>query len=312
MTDAVIALLTRWRTDPNGSSRTWFLSEERVKSFRPIRRGILVVATRIEAGTFGNVFCGSALAAVVRLITEQGQVLKGLDCPFRWRPKTRTPDVYESADNQRAFGRLLDVSLRCTTERQIIAAIRCLDAAQIRGIGPAVANLMYFLRPTIVPLYNTAIVDGFNSLTGATVRPGSWADYLAMREGIMAFNQKYRTLLSSRPGGHFRPPLRPRPRAIPRATTQRRCRSARGLGGRPRPCKGWRAGNWHAMRNRTGPPTPTCRAGCGTLAGRWVSMSRLRSTTAIDRWVAANSGIGCLSDLPWLRDERLRGGCQDD
>ncbi len=58
-------LLTRWRDDPGGTYRAWFLWEERLKNFRSIRRGIQRVAAEIEAGAFGTQYRGSSLETVV-------------------------------------------------------------------------------------------------------------------------------------------------------------------------------------------------------------------------------------------------------
>jgi type II restriction enzyme len=42
----------------------------------------------------------------------------------------------------------------------LLAAVHALDSRQIRGLGPAAANLLYFLHPTLMPPFNTAIVRG--------------------------------------------------------------------------------------------------------------------------------------------------------
>ena len=49
-----------------------------------------------------------------------------------------------------------------------------LAAAEIKGLGPAVANIVYFLHPTIVPPFNTAMVKGFNALFADSKKLGSW------------------------------------------------------------------------------------------------------------------------------------------
>jgi type II restriction enzyme len=190
-------LLDRWRLDPNGAYQSWFLWEERIKNFRSIRRGLQEVVAEIESGVFGNSYRGSSLETVVHSIAEQRQIFKGADHAFLWKPKLRIPDIYESPDNQRAFGRLLDTCLCCDSEQQILMAIREIDSRKIKGLGPAVANLLYFLHPTLVPPFNTAIVNGYNALTGAKVKLGRWEEFLAMREGILGLNKKYRALLSN-------------------------------------------------------------------------------------------------------------------
>src|SRR3546814_14852612 len=55
----------------------------------------------------------------------------------------------------------------------------------------------YFLHPTLVPPFNTAIVKGYNALTGANVKLGSWEHFLAMRAGVLDLNDRYRDLLSN-------------------------------------------------------------------------------------------------------------------
>jgi len=190
-------LLTRWRDDPNATYRSWFLWDERLKNFRSIRRGLQRVVEDIEADTFGRQYRGSSLETVVHSIAEQRQIFKGADHAFLWKPKLRIPDIYESRPNQLAFARFLDTCLCCDTERQVVAAIHGLDRHAIKGLGPAAANLLYFLHPTIVPPFNTAIVRGYNALTGAKVKLGRWEEYLALRDGVLRLNAAHERLLSN-------------------------------------------------------------------------------------------------------------------
>src|SRR3546814_13447042 len=67
----------------------------------------------------------------------------------------------------------------------------------IKGRGQAVANLLYFLHPTLVPPFNTAIVNGYNKLTGGKVKLGSWPHFLAMRSEVLDLNEQFRDLLSN-------------------------------------------------------------------------------------------------------------------
>lgn len=193
----VHALLQRWRGDPGGTYQSWFLWEERLKNFRSIRRGLQAVIAEIEAGTFGNQYRGSSLETVVHSIAEQRQVFKGADHAFLWKPKLRIPDIYENPENQRAFGAFLNTCLCCNTDQALLDAIHTLDRKKIKGLGPAVANLLYFLHPTRVPPFNTAIVKGFNAVTGGKVKLGSWPDYLVMRQGMLALMTTHRELLSN-------------------------------------------------------------------------------------------------------------------
>ncbi len=193
----VDALLRRWRDDAGGTYQTWFLWEERIKNFRSIRRGLQKVVEEIQSGGFGTAYRGSSLETVVHSIAEQRQIFKGADHAWLWKPKLRIPDIYENAENQRAFGRFLDSCICCHSADQVIAEIRRLDEQRVKGLGPTAANLLYFLHPTLAPPFNTAIVAGYNALTGANVKLGRWEEYLAMRRGILALNEQHRALLSN-------------------------------------------------------------------------------------------------------------------
>jgi type II restriction enzyme len=190
-------LIEQWRADNGGSYQTWFMWDERLKNFRSIRRGLQVVVKEIRENTFGVAYRGSSLETVVHSIAEQRQIFKGADHAFLWKPKLRIPDIYESRNNQLAFGRFLDTCLCCEREDDVVKAVQLLDSVQIKGLGPACANLLYFLHPTIVPPNNTAIVKGFNALFGANVKLGRWSEYLAMRRRVIEFNETHRKLLSN-------------------------------------------------------------------------------------------------------------------
>lgn len=190
-------LIQRWKEDPNATYQSWFLWDERIKNFRSIRRGLAQVVAEIEASRFGVAYRGSSLETVVHSVAEQRQIFKGADHAFLWKPKLRIPDIYENPANQRAFGRLLDHCACCDTAEEIIAGIHTIDRLNIKGLGPAVANLLYFLHPTLVPPFNTAIVNGYNKLTGGKVKLGSWQHFLAMRSGVLDLNERFRDLLSN-------------------------------------------------------------------------------------------------------------------
>lgn len=50
-------LIARYKSDPESVYNTWFVSgEERLKTFRAIRRGVRDTVDAIAAGTFGNDF----------------------------------------------------------------------------------------------------------------------------------------------------------------------------------------------------------------------------------------------------------------
>lgn len=197
MHDALRTLVEHWRQDPNGTYTSWFLWEERLKNFRSIRRGLEQVISEMKAGTFGTLYKGSSLETVVKSIAEQRQIFRGADHAFLWKPKLRIPDIYESRENQLAFADFLDTCTCCNGEKPLMGAIRRLDECRIKGLGPAAANLLYFLHPTIIPPFNTAIVNGYNLITGAKVKLGSWDEFLAMREGIRRLNDDHSALLSN-------------------------------------------------------------------------------------------------------------------
>lgn len=182
-------LVDRYKTDKESVYNTWFInSEERLKAFRSIRRGVRDVVESIATGSFGNDFKGSPLEVVLNAITEQKQVFAGAAHPFYWKPKLRIPDIYESPENQRTFGGFLQACLGATREEQVLAEMSRLAAAGIKGLGPSVTNIVYFLHPEWVPPFNTAMVRGFNSLFEDKAKLGSWESYRAMREVIVRTN----------------------------------------------------------------------------------------------------------------------------
>ncbi len=191
-------LIATYRSDPESVYNTWFIGgAERMKAFRSIRRGVRDTVDSITAGSFGADFKGSPLEVVLTAITEQKQVFEGAAHPFYWKPKLRIPDIYENEGNKRRFGAFLGSCLSASREDQVLAEMSRLAAAQIKGVGPAVANIIYFLHPTIVPPFNTAMVNGFNLLFSDKKKLGSWEDYLAMREVIVRTNSDVRDLLSN-------------------------------------------------------------------------------------------------------------------
>lgn len=197
MDERLPQLIAHWKSDPHSTFNSWFLWEERLKNFRSIRRGIGQVVRDIQEGTFGNAYRGSSLETVVGSVAEQRQIFKGADHAFLWKPKLRIPDIYENSSHQQAFARLLHACDCCDTAAEVVHAIRTIDALAIKGLGPAVANLLYFIHPTLVCPFNTAIVNGYNALTGAKVKLGRWDNYLSMREGVLRLNDAHRKLLSN-------------------------------------------------------------------------------------------------------------------
>jgi type II restriction enzyme len=192
------ATLGEYKSNPESVYNTWFVNNvARLKAFRTIRRGVQDVVQDIKRGSFGNDFKGSSLEFVLTCITEQRQVFAGAAHAFYWKPKLRIPDIYENDANKRAFGQFLERCFRASKEEQVIEEIIRLDQRRIKGLGPAVANILYFLHPTIIPPFNTAIVNGFNQLFADKVKLGSWSEYLRMREVIIEQNKLLKAELST-------------------------------------------------------------------------------------------------------------------
>ncbi|GAA0564363.1 hypothetical protein [Chitinophaga japonensis] len=198
MNNTLSPIIRQYKADKESVYNTWFINnEERLKAFRSIRRGVMQVVEDIKYKRFPNDFKGSSLEFVLTCITEQKQVFEGAAHPFYWKPKLRIPDIYEHESNKQAFGQFLENCLNAKTEEQIIREISRLDALKIKGLGPAVASILYFLHPTIIPPFNTAIINGFNFLFKDKKKLGSWGEYLKLREVLMDANNQHRAELSS-------------------------------------------------------------------------------------------------------------------
>jgi type II restriction enzyme len=188
----------QYKEDKQSVFNTWFINnEDRLKAFRSIRRGVMQVVDDIKNKKFPNDFKGSSLEFVLTCITEQKQVFEGASHPFYWKPKLRIPDIYENESNKKAFGQFLENCLNAKTEDQLIKEIIKLDGYKIKGLGPAVASIIYFLHPTIIPPFNTAIINGFNFLFKDKKKLGSWSEYLKVREVLIDTNTQHRSELSS-------------------------------------------------------------------------------------------------------------------
>lgn len=191
-------ILRQYKSDKESVYNTWFINNnDRLKAFRSIRRGVKQVVDDIRNKKFPNDFKGSSLEFVLNCITEQKQVFEGASHPFYWKPKLRIPDIYENGSNKQAFGQFLENCLHVINDEQIVKEIIKLDSLRIKGLGPAVASILYFLHPTLVPPFNTAIIKGFNCLYKDKKKLGSWNEYLKMREIIIKTNHEYRNELSS-------------------------------------------------------------------------------------------------------------------
>ncbi len=184
-------LITKYKNNPDLVYQTWFVNnEDRLKAFRAIKKGVTQVIDDIKNGNFPNGIKGSSLEFVLKCITEQKEVFKGAKHPFDWKPKMRIPDIYENQENKKYFGQFLECCLKTSNGEKLVKEIIKLDEKNIKGLGPAVASILYFLHPTIFPPCNTAIKEGFKHLFGEQISC-SWNDYLKMREIIIQENRKY-------------------------------------------------------------------------------------------------------------------------
>lgn len=199
MTEKFEQLIKNYKADSGSVYNTWFINnDDRLKAFRSIRHGVQQVINDIKENKFPNDFKGSSLEFVLSCIAEQKQVFVGVAHPFYWKPKLRIPDIYENEQNKKTFGQFLENCFDYNTkEDTIIKEIIKLDNLKIKGLGPAVASILYFLHPTIIPPFNTAIVNGFNALFNNNKKLGSWSEYLKLRETLMETNDKYKSLLSN-------------------------------------------------------------------------------------------------------------------
>lgn len=185
-------IIKEYKTDQLSVYNTWFINNaDRLKAFRSIRRGVMQVIEDIKQKKFGSDFKGTSLEVVLTSVTEQKQIFEGAAHPFYWKPKLRIPDIYENESNKIAFGQFLENVLRVSKEEDIIKEIILLDDRKIKGLGPAVSNILYFLHPTMMPPFNTAILKGFNFLFKDKKKLGSWSEYLKMREVLMDINIRY-------------------------------------------------------------------------------------------------------------------------
>jgi len=190
-------MIKKYKNNPDLVYQTWFLNnDDRLKAFRSIKKGITQVIDDIKNGDFPNDIKGSSLEFVLKCITEQKEVFKGAKHPFDWKPKMRIPDIYENQQNKKYFGQFLEKCMSTTDEEKLLKEIIKLDKKNIKGLGPSVASILYFLHPTIFPPCNTAIKDGFGHLFEEKI-DCSWDDYLKMRKVIIQKNKEFKRYFSN-------------------------------------------------------------------------------------------------------------------
>ena len=184
----LMMLVAKYKADPESAYNTWFVDEARIQAFSPIKRGVTDIIQAIKSETFGNDFKGSPLETVLSCITEQKQVFQGAAHAFYWKPKLGIPDIYENEVNKAAFGCFLENCLSASDTDDLTNEILALDNRGIKGLGPAVANILYFLHPTLIPPFNTAMLKGFNAIFQDNKKLGSWTAYLELRQTLLLAN----------------------------------------------------------------------------------------------------------------------------
>ncbi len=189
-------MIKSYKDDEESVYNTWFIDPERIKYFGAIRRGVQKVVSDIKEKKFPNDLKDSSLEVVVEAISEQKQIFAGSAHPWFWKPKLRIPDIYEDQNNKREFGECLETCLKTSNEKNLLDALNDLSSQNIKGLGPALSNILYFLHPTLFPAFNTSIVNGFNIVTGFNVKLGDWNQYFFLREKILAINDFWKGELS--------------------------------------------------------------------------------------------------------------------
>ncbi|MCI1923479.1 MAG: type II restriction endonuclease [Lentilactobacillus buchneri] len=170
--------------------QTWFIhSENRLKAFNQVRKGVKQIITDIRRHQFPRDLHGSSLETVMNIIIAQQEIFKGAKHAFMWKPKLRIPDIYENRQNQLDFAEMLSQVINAKQEVKMLLAVNNLAEKKIKGLGPAVANILYFLEPTIFCPFNTSIVRGYNYLTHSKIRLGKWNDYFKLRDGMIELNE---------------------------------------------------------------------------------------------------------------------------
>lgn len=196
--ESISQIIQQYKNDTQSVYNTWFIdNNQRLKAFRTIRRGVIQVIGEIKNNSFPNDFKGSSLEFVLNCIAEQKQIFVGVAHPFYWKPKLRIPDIYENQTNKIAFGQFLENCLNAKTEDQLLREIIKLDGLKIKGLGPAVGSILYYLHPTLFPPFNTTILNGFNTLFKDKKKLGSWSEYLKIREVLIETNNAYKAELSN-------------------------------------------------------------------------------------------------------------------
>lgn len=193
----LIQSIESWKKSPHSSYNRWFLWERRLKYFRSIRRATLEFVKDVKTGGFGNSYKDSTLETLMTTISEQRQIFKGADHALVWKPKLRIPDIYENSDNKLRFAYFLENFMNISDYSKIDSLILEFSKHQIKGLGPAIANILYFIHPTGVIPFNTAIVNGFNKITGQKIRLGKFDDYLKLKNISLELNQSLKNHFSN-------------------------------------------------------------------------------------------------------------------
>ena len=151
----------------------WFIrSEKRLRAFKQVRKYKQELIDSINNVKFPPDIKGYTLEKVMDVIASQSEIFKGAQHAFMWKSKLRAPGIYENRENQLTLADSLNQVLRSSQEIKMLTVVNIMAEKKIRGLGAAVANILYFLEPSIFPPFNTAIVDDYNYLTKSKIRLG--------------------------------------------------------------------------------------------------------------------------------------------
>ena len=236
-TEQTRELIERWRTDPGGTYRTWFLWEERLKNFRSIRRGI---AGRRRADRGGHV-----RHRLQGLVARDGRRLDRRAAPDLQGRGPRVPLEAEAPHpghlrepREPARVRSLPRRVRMLQRRGAAPLARSggSTSAGSRASDPRPRTCSTSsIRPSPLP-FNTAIVNGLQRAHGREGEARPMGRVPRDARGRAPAQRGAPGAPLERPRGRGRVPLRHRRRALPRCrrATATRPRRTRGVPTSPR------------------------------------------------------------------------------
>jgi hypothetical protein len=128
-----------------------------------------------------------------RTAPQRSQVCRALPEPIwrnlDWRQSLPTSTAPTTPGSCGTSGSRTSARSGAASDRsceEVVGAIRQIDSVNIKGLGPAVAHILYFIHPTFVMPFNTAIVKGYNALLGYKVWVAANDRRRAFQGGVLA------------------------------------------------------------------------------------------------------------------------------